>query len=80
MVFTFYGMKVIKQTFFNLQVRQKARLDRQRDLAQKIVKSIKEIDDAKQLYQQKLLATEEERKAILDSKLKPKGKLWAKKG
>ncbi|XP_055304182.1 39S ribosomal protein L52, mitochondrial [Sitodiplosis mosellana] len=62
-----------------LGIRQKARLDRQRELAAKIVKNIKELDDAKQMYQQKLVATEEERKAILESKLKPKGRFLAKK-
>ncbi|XP_031625435.1 39S ribosomal protein L52, mitochondrial [Contarinia nasturtii] len=62
-----------------LGVRQKARLDRQRDIADKIVKGLYEVDFAKELYQNKLRATEEERKQLLDSKLKPKGKLLLKK-
>lgn len=65
--------------FIYWQTRQKRRLDQQRDIAQKIVKGIQEVDSAKEIYQQKLRAAENERQAILDSKLKPKGKLLEKK-
>lgn len=65
--------------FFHPQTRQKNRILKQRDLALKIIRSIKEVDDAKEMHQQRLRATEEERQSILDSKLKPKGKLLTKK-
>lgn len=64
---------------FKLQTRQMRRLDKQRDIATKIVQKIKEVDFAKENYKQNLLATEKSRQSILDSKLKPKGKLFTKK-
>lgn len=69
----------MNQCIFDPQTRQKGRLDAQRELAQNIVQRIKEVDTAKEIYQQKLRATEQERQSILDSKLKPKGKLLIKK-
>lgn len=69
-----------RKSFLLRQVWQKYRLDCQRQIAQKIVKGIQEVDFAKQRYQSKLLATEEERQSLLDGKLKPKGKLLLKKG
>lgn len=55
------------------------RVEIQRDLAKKIIQGIREVDSAKIGYQQKLKAKEEERQSILNSKLKPKGKLLSKK-
>lgn len=55
------------------------RVEQQRDLAKKIIQGIREVDSAKIEYKRKLLATEEERQSILNSKLKPKGKLLIKK-
>lgn len=55
------------------------RLEKQREIAAKIVQKIKEVDFAKENYKQKLLATEQTRQSILDNKLKPKGKLLTKK-
>lgn len=57
----------------------KSRVEQQRELARKIIQGIREVDSAKIEYQRKLRATEEERQSILDSKLKPKGKLLTKK-
>lgn len=57
----------------------KFRVELQRDLARKIVQGIREVDSAKVGYQRKLHAKEDERQSILDSKLKPKGKLLTKK-
>lgn len=56
-----------------------SRVEQQRDLARKIIQGIREVDSAKIGYQQKLRAKEEERHSILNSKLKPKGKLLTKK-
>lgn len=61
------------------QTRQKGRLDQQREIARKIVQGIQEVDFAKEFYQQKLDTVENERQNILDNKLKPKGRLLAKK-
>lgn len=61
------------------QSRQKGRVMQQRELAKKIVEQIKEVDFAKQHHQQRLRAAEEEKQNILDSKLKPKGRLLEKK-
>lgn len=58
---------------------QRRRLIQQRELAKKIVQGIMEVDFAKQEYQRKLIATEEERQSILNSKLRPKGKFLTKK-
>lgn len=62
-----------------LQVRMKGRVEAQREIARKIIQGIREVDSAKEWHQHRLQATEEERKSILDSKLKPKGKLLSKK-
>lgn len=62
-----------------LQVRMKSRVESQRELAKKIIQGIREVDSAKAGHQQRLQAKEAERQGILDSKLKPKGKLLAKK-
>lgn len=55
------------------------RVENQRELARKIIQGIREVDKAKVDYQQKLKGIEEEKQSILNSKLKPKGKLLAKK-
>ena len=57
----------------------KSRVEQQRELARKIIQGIREVDSAKIEYQRKLDAKEEHRQSILDSKLKPKGKLLIKK-
>lgn len=62
-----------------LQSHQKRRLDQQLQIARKIVQGIHEVDFAKREYARKLDAIENERKDILDKKLKPKGRLLSKK-
>lgn len=57
----------------------KGRVESQRELARKIIQGIKEVNSAKAGHQQRLQAKEAERQDILDSKLKPKGKLLVKK-
>lgn len=57
----------------------KCRVEQQRELARNIIQGIREVDSAKVEYKRKLMATEEERQRILDSKLKPKGRLLSKK-
>lgn len=57
----------------------KGRVEYQRELARKIIQGIREVDSAKAGHQERLQAKESERQGILDSKLKPKGKLLAKK-
>lgn len=61
------------------QSHQKRRLDQQLQIARKIVQGIHEVDFAKLEYARKLDAIENERKDILDNKLKPKGRLLSKK-
>lgn len=62
-----------------LQSHQKRRLDQQLQIARKIVQGIYEVDFAKREYARKLDAVENERKDILEKKLKPKGRLLSKK-
>lgn len=61
------------------QSHQKRRLDQQLQLAGKIVQGIHEVEFAKREYVRTLDAIEEERKGILDNKLRPKGRLLSEK-
>lgn len=61
------------------QARMKVRVMRQRKWAAEIVEKLGEIDFAKQRYQELQKQKEEERKAILSYKLKPKGPELLKK-
>ncbi|XP_013136457.1 PREDICTED: 39S ribosomal protein L52, mitochondrial [Papilio polytes] len=54
--------------------KQKLRMLKQRDFASRIVELSSELDFAKTRQQKMLEAKEEERKAILSNRLKPKGK------
>ncbi|KYN20730.1 PREDICTED: 39S ribosomal protein L52, mitochondrial [Trachymyrmex cornetzi] len=58
-----------------LGVRQKARLDKQRDYASKIIKLVGEIDFAVDRHARMQEKEKEERQEILNNKLKPKGDL-----
>ncbi|KYQ58064.1 39S ribosomal protein L52, mitochondrial [Trachymyrmex zeteki] len=58
-----------------LGVRQKARLDKQRDYAAKIIKLVGEVDFAVENHARMQEKKKEERQEILNNKLKPKGDL-----
>ncbi|XP_012058368.1 PREDICTED: 39S ribosomal protein L52, mitochondrial [Atta cephalotes] len=58
-----------------LGVRQKARLDKQRDYAAKIIKLVGEVDFAVERHARMQEKKKEERQEILNNKLKPKGDL-----
>ncbi|XP_018349556.1 PREDICTED: 39S ribosomal protein L52, mitochondrial [Trachymyrmex septentrionalis] len=58
-----------------LGVRQKARLDKQRGYAAKIVKLVREVDFAVERHARIQEKKKEERQEILNNKLKPKGDL-----
>ncbi|XP_029175835.1 39S ribosomal protein L52, mitochondrial [Nylanderia fulva] len=62
-----------------LGIRQKARLDKQRDYAAKIVKLVGEVDYAVERHAKMQKEKEQRRQQILDSKLKPKGDLLLRK-
>ncbi|XP_011879513.1 PREDICTED: 39S ribosomal protein L52, mitochondrial [Vollenhovia emeryi] len=62
-----------------LGVRQKARLDKQREYAAKIIKLVSEIDHAVERHHRLKEKEKQERQQILDNKLKPKGDLLLKK-
>lgn len=63
-----------------LQVRQRGRVLQQRDLAQKIVTGIYEVDFAKERHQRLIKEAADEKQAIIDNKLKPKGHALMSKG
>lgn len=66
--------------FISFQSNQKERVFRQREVAQKIVTMIGEIDFAKDRFSRIQKEKDEARKKVLDSKLKEKGlKLLKKK-
>lgn len=56
-----------------------SRVKYQRELAQKIVTAIGEVDFAKERYKWMQQEEADERKAIIDGKLKPKGEALLKK-
>ncbi|XP_032681316.1 39S ribosomal protein L52, mitochondrial [Odontomachus brunneus] len=62
-----------------LGVRQKIRLDKQREYAAKIIKLVKEIDFAVERHAKMQEEEDQRRQQILDSKLKPKGDLLLQK-
>lgn len=64
---------------YQFQARQTARVKKQREYAQKIVTAIREVDFAKERYQKITQATADERQSIMDGKLKPKGTMLLKK-
>ncbi|EGI61563.1 PREDICTED: 39S ribosomal protein L52, mitochondrial [Acromyrmex echinatior] len=58
-----------------LGIRQKARLDKQRDYAAKIIKLVGEVDFAVERHTRMQEKEKEKRQTILNNKLKPKGDL-----
>ncbi|KAM0737128.1 Large ribosomal subunit protein mL52 [Formica fusca] len=62
-----------------LGIRQKARLDRQRNYAARIIKLVAEIDYAVERHAKMQEEEKQRRQQILDNKLKPKGDLLFKK-
>ncbi|XP_072758515.1 large ribosomal subunit protein mL52 [Anoplolepis gracilipes] len=62
-----------------LGIRQKARLDKQRGYAAKIVKLVGEIDYAVERHAKRQEKETQRRQEILNNKLKPKGDLLLKK-
>ncbi|XP_045451048.1 39S ribosomal protein L52, mitochondrial isoform X2 [Melitaea cinxia] len=59
--------------------KQKKRMLKHQEYASKIVTLCSELDFAKQRHQNMLKAKEDERKAIISNRLKPKGKALLKK-
>ncbi|XP_071573613.1 large ribosomal subunit protein mL52 [Temnothorax nylanderi] len=62
-----------------LGIRQKARLDKQRDYAARIIKLVGEVDYAVERHARLQKEKEQETQQILDNKLKPKGDLLLQK-
>jgi len=62
-----------------LGIRQKARLDKQRNYAARIIKLVGEIDYAVERHAKLQEKEKQERQQILDNKLKPKGDLLLQK-
>ncbi|XP_012532791.1 39S ribosomal protein L52, mitochondrial [Monomorium pharaonis] len=62
-----------------LGIRQKARLDKQRNYAARIIKLVGEIDFAVERHARLQEEKKQERQKILDNKLKPKGDLLVQK-
>ncbi|CAL1677180.1 unnamed protein product [Lasius platythorax] len=62
-----------------LGIRQKGRLDKQRDYAAKVIKLVGEIDYAVERHAKMQEKEKQRRQQILDSKLKPKGDLLLQK-
>lgn len=60
-------------------VRQRHRLEKQKEYAETVMKLSKELDFAVEHHKQKEIAETERRQQILDNKLKPKGLLLLRK-